>query len=67
MPLLNAIHQIGVTEQTYYRWKKNYGEMGTERLKELKCLQKESGRLRKAVSNLTLDKLILLEAAKGNF
>jgi putative transposase len=67
MPRLDAIRQIGVTEQTYYRWKKKYGGMGTDQLKELKRLQKENERLRKAVSDLTLDKLILAEAAKGNF
>ena len=64
---LDAIRQIGVTEQTYYRWKKKYGGMGTEQLKELKRLQKENERLRRAVSDLTLDKLILNEAARGNF
>jgi putative transposase len=68
MPRLDAIRQIGVTEQTFYRWKKKkYGGMGTEQLKELKSLQKENERLRRAVSDLTLDKLILAEAAKGNF
>ncbi|EFO33266.1 transposase [Roseibium sp. TrichSKD4] len=51
----------------YYRWRKQYGGMGTDQLKELKRLQKENERLRKAVSDLTLDKLILSEAAKGNF
>ncbi|UWQ35335.1 IS3 family transposase (plasmid) [Leisingera sp. M527] len=65
MPRLDAIRQIGVTEQTYYRWKKKYGGMGTDQLRELKRLQKENERLRKAVSDLTLDKLILAEAAKG--
>ncbi len=65
MPRLDAIRQIGVTEQTFYRWKKKYGGMGTGQLKELKRLQKENERLRKAVSDLTLDKLILAEAAKG--
>ncbi|MFV1530062.1 IS3 family transposase, partial [Phaeobacter sp. JH209A] len=65
MPRIDAIRQIGVTEQTYYRWKKKYGGMGTEQLKELKRLQKENERLRRAVSDLTLDKLILSEAAKG--
>jgi len=65
MPRLDAIRQIGVSEQTYYRWKKKYGGMGSEQLKELKRLQKENERLRKAVSDLTLDKLILSEAAKG--
>lgn len=61
-----AIRQIGVTEQTYYRWRKKYGGMGAEQLKELRRLQKENERLRKAVSDLTLDKLILAEAARGN-
>ncbi|WP_421854935.1 IS3 family transposase [Oricola sp.] len=65
MPRADAIRQIGVTEQTYYRWRKKYGGMGTEQLKELKRLQKENERLRRAVSDLTLDKLILTEAAKG--
>ncbi|MEM9912732.1 MAG: IS3 family transposase [Pseudomonadota bacterium] len=65
MSRLDAIRQIGVTEQTYYRWKKKYGGMGTDQLKELKRLQKENERLRNAVSDLTLDKLILTEAAKG--
>ena len=50
MPRLDAIRQISVTEQTYYRWRKNYGGMGTEQLKELKRLQKENERLRRAVS-----------------
>ncbi len=67
MPRIDAIRQISVTEQTYYRWKKKYGGMGTEQLKELKRLQKENERLRRAVSDLTLDKLILKEAASGNF
>jgi putative transposase len=65
MPRLEAIRQIGVTEQTFYRWKKKYSGMGTDQLKELKRLQKENERLRKAVSDLMLDKLIIAEAAKG--
>jgi hypothetical protein len=67
MPRIDAIPRIGVTEQTCCRWKKKYGGMGTEQLKELKRLQKENERLRRAVSDLTLDKLILSEAARGNF
>ena len=67
MARLDAIQQIGVSEQTFYRWKKKYGGMGTDQLTELRRLQKENERLRKAVSDLTLDKLILAEAAKGNF
>ncbi|OOZ51287.1 transposase, partial [Solemya velum gill symbiont] len=53
---IDAIRKIGITEQTYYRWRKNYGGMGIDQLKELKRLQKENERLRKAVSDLTLDK-----------
>ena len=67
MPRLDAIRQIGVVEQTYYRWRKKYGGMGVDQLKELKRLQKENERLRRAVSDLTLDKLILTEATKGNY
>ncbi len=67
MSRIDAIRQVRITEQTYYRWRKQYGGMGTDQLKELKRLQKENERLRKAVSDLPLDKLILSEAAKGNF
>ena len=67
MPWIDAIKQLSVIEQTYYRWKKNYGEIGMEQLKELKRLQEETERLRLAVSDLTLDKLILKEAVSGNF
>ena len=67
MPQIDAIRQISVTEQTYYRRKKTYGGMGIEQLKELERLQKENECLRRAVSDLTLDKLILKEAASGNF
>ena len=59
--------QIGVTEQTYYRWRKEYGGLKVEQAKRLKDLEKENGRLRRAVADLTLDKLILQEAARGNF
>ena len=67
MSRVDAIREIRVTEQTYYRWRKKYGGMGASQLKELKRLQKENERLRRAVSDLTLDKLILTEAARGNF
>ena len=67
MPRLDAIRQIGVVEQTYYRWRRQSGGMGVDQLKELKRLQKENERLRRVVSDLTLDKVILTEAAKGNF
>jgi len=64
---IDAIRSIGVAEQTYYRWRKQYGGMGTDQVKELKRLQKENDHLRRAVSDLTLEKLILREAARGNF
>ena len=67
MQRVDAIREVRITEQTYYRWRKQYGGMGTDQLRELKRLQKENERLRRAVSDLTLDKLILSEAAKGNF
>jgi len=66
MARVDAIRQISITEQTYYRWRKQYGGMGTDQLKELRRLQKENERLRRAVSDLTLDKLILTEASRGN-
>ena len=64
-----AVRQIGVTQQTFYRWRKLYGGMQRSQLARLKELEKEkeNQRLRRAVSDLTLDKLILTEAAKGNF
>jgi putative transposase len=64
---IDAIREVRITEQTFYRWRKQYGGMGTVQLKELKRLQKENERLRRAVSDLTLDKLILTEASRGNF
>ena len=67
MARIDAIREIGVVEQTYYRWRKLYGGMGRDQVKELKRLQKENERLRRAVSDLTLDKLIPAEAARGNF
>ena len=67
MARIDAIRKIGVVEQTYYRWRKLYGGMGRDQVKELKRLQKENERLRRAISDLTLDKLILSEAARGNF
>ena len=67
MPRNDAIRQNAVTEQTYYRWRKKYGGMGMEQLKELKRLQKENEHLRRAVSDLTLDKSILAEAAREHF
>jgi transposase-like protein len=65
--MAEAIRQIGVTEITYYRWRKEYGGLKTDQVRQIKTLEKENMRLRKAVSDLTLDKLILQEASKGNF
>ena len=65
--IAEAVRQIGVTQQTFYRWRKLYGGMGRSQLKRLKEVEAENQRLRRAVSDLTLDKLILTEAAKGNF
>ena len=59
--------RIGVVSFTYYRWRREYGGMKTNQAKRLKELERENARLKRAVANLTLDKLILEEAAKGNF
>ena len=59
-----AVRGLGITEQTYYRWRKEYGGLKVDQARRLKELEKKNGRLRKAVSNLTLDKLILEEASK---
>ena len=63
----DACRRIGVTEQTYYRWRREYGGLKTDQARRMKELEKENARLRRAVSDLTLDKLVLQEAAKGNF
>lgn len=62
-----AVKTIAVTETTYFRWRSEYGGMKTDQVKRLKALELENARLRRAVSDLTLDKLILSEAARGNF
>ena len=59
--------RIGVSEQTYYRWRKEYGGLRLDQAKRLKALEKENARLKKVVANLTLDNDILREAASGNF
>ena len=61
------IAPIGVTEVTYYCWRKEYGGLNLDQIKRLKDLETENARLRRAVADLTLDKLILKEAASGNF
>ena len=58
---------LGFTSVTYYRWRKEYGGLKLDQAKRLKELERENARLRKAVADLTLDKLILAEASKGNF
>jgi|TARA_Y100000310_G_scaffold211192_1_gene211938 transposase-like protein len=58
---------LGISEQSYYRWRKEYGGLRGDQVKRLKELEKENSRLRKAVSDLTLDKLILKEALEGNY
>ena len=63
----DAIRQIGVSEVTYYRWRREFGGLKTSQVKRLKELEAEDARLRRAVSDLTLDKVILQEAARGNF
>jgi putative transposase len=62
-----ASRKIGVTEQTYYRWRKEYGGMRVEQAKRLQELEKENGRLKKLVADISLDNAILKEAARGNF
>ena len=59
--------ELGITEQTYYRWRREYGGMKVSQARRLKEFERENGRLKRAVADLTLDKLILAEAAKGNF
>jgi hypothetical protein len=61
------VRAIGVTEVTYYRWRNEYGGLKGDQVKRLKELESENTRLRRAISDLTLDKLILQEAARGNF
>lgn len=63
----DAIRQIGITSLTFYRWRKTYGGTRADQVKELKKQQRENEQLRKEVADLTLDKQILAEAAKGNF
>jgi putative transposase len=65
--IADAIRSIGVTEVTYYRWRNEYGGLKSDQVKRLKDLETENARLRKAISDLTLDKLILQEAARGNY
>jgi transposase-like protein len=65
--IAEASRKIGVTQQTYYRWRKEYGGLRIEQAKRLKNLEKENARLKKLVADLALDNAILKEAAEGNF
>jgi transposase-like protein len=66
-PVADAVRAIGVTEVTYYRWRQEYGGLKSDQVRRMKDLEAENARLRRAVADLTLDKLILKEAAQGNF
>ena len=65
--IVDAVRTIVVTEATYYRWRAEYGGLKLDQVKRLKVLEQENSRLRRAVSDLTLEKLILKEAASGNY
>jgi putative transposase len=62
-----ASRKLGITEQTYYRWRREYGGMRVEQARRLKELEKENGRLKRLVADLTLDIAILKEVTRGNF
>ena len=66
-PVAEAVRAIGVTDQTYYRWRAEFGGLKLDQVRRLKELERENARLRKAVSDLTLDKVILKEAASGKY
>lgn len=65
--IAEAARSIGVSEQSYFRWRAEFGSMKSDQVKRMKALELENTRLRRAVSDLTLDKLILTEAARGNY
>jgi putative transposase len=65
--VVEVCRRIGVSEQSYYRWRKEYGGLKVEQARRLKALEQENARLKRAVAELTLDKLILKEAAEGNW
>ena len=62
-----ASRKLGITEQTYYRWRKEYGGMRVEQARRLQELEKENSRLKKLVADISLDNAILKEATRGNF
>lgn len=67
IPIAEASRKIGITQQTYYRWRKEYGGLRIEQAKRLKSLEKENVRLKKLVADLSLDSAILKEALEGNY
>jgi transposase-like protein len=67
LPVEKVSRELGVTEQTYYRWRKEYGGMKVEQAKRLKELEKENAQMKKLVADLSLDNAILKEVSKGNF
>ena len=67
MTIAMVSRDLGISEQTYYRWRREFGGMKVDQARRLKDLERENGHLKRAVANLTVDKLILEEAAKGNF
>jgi putative transposase len=67
LTVVEASRKLGITEQTYYRWRREYGGMRVEQAKRLKELEKENNRLKKLVADITLDNAILKEAARGNY
>jgi transposase-like protein len=62
-----AAREVGITEQTYYRWRKEFGGLKLDQAKRLKALEKENGRLKRLVAELSLEKQVLREVAQGNF
>ena len=67
LDIVSACRKAGISDKTYSYWRKKFGGLARPQLSEMRALQKENERLRRAVSDLTLDKLILSEAARGNF
>jgi transposase-like protein len=67
MSIEEVMRQLGVSDATYYKWRKEYGGLRVDQAKRLKELEQENGRLRKVVSDLSIDNAILKEAARGNF
>ncbi len=65
--VVETVRQIGVTEQTFYRWRNEYGGLSVDQAKRLKQIEAENSRLKRAIADQTLDNQILKEAAEGNF